>query len=68
MADADLLPCDCPVEGNLFETEAGPRVLITLRPMWDGERLLMSGKVWCTDHGWVKAEDLEYDRLAAVVA
>jgi hypothetical protein len=52
----------------LFETEAGPRVLITLRPMWDGERLLMSGKVWCTDHGWVKAEDLEYDRLAAVVA
>ncbi|GAA2347411.1 hypothetical protein [Dactylosporangium salmoneum] len=65
----DSLPCGHGVEENLFETEGGPRVLITLRAVWSDGRRLMPGKVWCTQgHGWVTAEDGEFERLAAVKA
>jgi hypothetical protein len=66
----ESLPCGCPIESNLFETDAGTRVLITLSPHWDGEVLLIPGKAWCSQgHGWVRTvSDVEYERLAAVTA
>ncbi len=53
------LPCGCPVDGSLFDTADGRRVLL-INPRVDW----IDPSVWCADElKWVRLDDAQHDEL-----